>query len=192
MKSSLAVVFLLATISVSAQSRSLFKSSSSIRADIEKVADDYYENFDNIKGDTIMETVSSVEFSSKIIPEGAIETTITKYKTPLTYSWQSTLFKTEEFKEAVAKYKQVYRQINGATLTFHDNAAYKLSGKYDAPDEARAFASSILDIGTYDHNLKSFKIEVALNYAFPEWIVKIFVYEKVADEDIRPSSGYTR
>jgi len=191
MKRLIAVVLCFTTISNYAQSKfSFFKSASSIKPDIEKVVRDYFENFDNIKGDTIMQTVSTIEFSSKIIPAGSLETTITKYKTPKTYSWQSTLYKTEEFKEAVAKYRQYYHQLNGATFTFSDKKTYRMAGNYDTPDEGRTFASSVLEAHSYDPGMKLFKIEIALDYLFPDWTVKIMVYEKVADEDIRPSSGY--
>ncbi len=193
MKRLTAVVFLFTTVSIYAQPKlSLFKSSPSIKPDIDKVVQDYFDNFDNIKGDTLMQTVSTIEFDSKIIPAGSLETTITKYKTPKTYSWQSTMFKTEEFNEAVAKYKQYYRQLNGATFTFSNKTSYRISGAYDAPDENRTFASSILETNTYDRTLKLFKVEIALDYAFPEWTVKIMIYEKIADQDIRPSSGYTQ
>jgi hypothetical protein len=159
---------------------------------MEKVVGDYFENFNNIKGDTIMETVSTIEFYSNVIPQGATETSITNYKTSKTYSWQSTLFTSEEFKEAVAKYKQYYRQLNGATFTFSDKTSYKVSGNYDTPTEDRSFASSTLEVSSYDRNLKHFKIEVGLNYFFPDWKVRIFIYEKLSDEDIRPSSNYIR
>lgn len=139
-----------------------------------------------------MQTVSTVEFYSKVIPAGATETSITKYKTSKTYSWQSTLFSSEEFKTAVEKYKQYYRQLNGATFTFSDKTSYKLSGNYDTPNEERTFASSTLEVSSYDRNLKNFKVEIGLNYFFPDWQVRIMVYEKLSDEDIRPSSGYAR
>ena len=36
--------------------------------------------------------------------------------------------------------------------------------------------------------MNQFKIEIALNYGLmPEWSVKIYVYEKEDDEDIRPT-----
>lgn len=193
MKQLIAVVIIFTTISLSAQPKlSIFKNSSSVKFDIEKVVGDYYDNFNNIKGDTLVQSVSTIEFYSKVIPKDALDATITNYKTSKTYSWQSTMFTSEEFKDAVAKYKQYYRQLNGATFTFSDKTSYRLSGDYDAPDESRAFASSTLEPGSYDRNLKNFKIEVGLNFAFPEWTVRIMVYEKIADEDIRPSSGYLR
>jgi hypothetical protein len=163
------------------------KATPSVKFVIEKVAQDFYQNFNNIKGDTLNATGSAIEFTSRVAPVGALETSITKYVDPDSYSWQSTLFKTEEYESAIAKYKEYYRQINGATLTFYDKTSYKLSGYYDIPDENRSFASSILELNGNNHDLQLFKVEVALNYSMPDWSVKIMVYEKVADKDIRPT-----
>ena len=165
----------------------LAKSTPSVKFVVEQVARDFYQNFNNIKGDTLNITGSAIEFTSKVVPVASLSTSITKYVNPDSYSWQSILFKSEEYEAAVAKYKEYYRQINGATLTFYDKTSYKLSGYYDIPDENRAFASSILELNGTNHDLQLFKVEVALAYTMPEWFVKIMVYEKVADKDIRPT-----
>jgi hypothetical protein len=78
--------------------------------------------------------------------------------------------------------------LNGANLTFYDRTSSKLTGPYDVPDEDRSFASSILELDSKKHDLQLFKVEVALNYSFPQWTVKIMVYEKIADENMRPSA----
>lgn len=162
-------------------------SAPSIKSVVEKVARDYYQNFNNIKGDTINQTGSTIEFKSKVAPVGATETSITKYIDPYSYSWQTTMFQSEDYPTAVAKYKEYYHQLNGATLTFYDKTSYKLSGQYDTPDESRSFASSILELDGTNHDLQLFKVEVALNYTMPNWTVKVIVYEKVSDSEIRPS-----
>ncbi|HEY9341563.1 MAG TPA: hypothetical protein VIQ23_08290 [Hanamia sp.] len=191
MKLLLIVVFIFTTLSLCAQIKlPALKSSPSVKPDVEKVARDYYQNFNNIKGDTLMQTAGTIEFQSKIIPAGSLESTITKYSDPNSYSWQAIMFQTEDFKEAVSKYKQYYRQLNGANLTFYDRTSSKLTGPYDVPDEDRSFASSILELDSKKHDLQLFKVEVALNYSFPQWTVKIMVYEKIADENMRPSALY--
>ncbi|MDP4282927.1 MAG: hypothetical protein Q8891_00765 [Bacteroidota bacterium] len=73
MKRLTTVVLCFATICTYAQSK-LPNPRVSIKPDIEKVVYDYFDNFDNIKGDTILQSVSTIEFSSKIIPEGSTET----------------------------------------------------------------------------------------------------------------------
>ena len=163
------------------------KSAPSLKPVIEKVARDYYQNFNNIKGDTVSQTESTIEFKSKIIPEGAIDASITKYINPYSYSWQTTMFQSEDYLAAVGKYKEYYNQLNGCTLTFYDKSSYKLGGNYDTPDENRAFASSILQLDNTNPDLKLFKVEVALTYSIPDWTVRIMVYEKVADDEIRPT-----
>jgi hypothetical protein len=188
MKQLFTCVLISFSFAVNAQPKfSLHKSSPSIKPVIEKVARDYYQNFNNIKGDTINETVSTIQFKSRVAPPGALSTSITKYVDPYSYTWQSTMFESEDYEAAVAKYKEYFRQLNGCTLTFYDKSAYKLSGNYDAPDEARAFASSILQLEGNNHDLELFKVEVALNYSLPTWNVKILIYEKLADNKVRPT-----
>lgn len=188
MKKLLPVALLLASSSLYAQLKlPVLKSASSIKGDLEKVIRDYSQNFNNIKGDTLRNSGNTVEFSSKVVVNGALETTITQYQTPNTYSWQTTLFQTEKYEEAVSKYRQLFRQLNGSVFTLHDRSSMKLKGSYDTPDESRAFASSVLESdGTYMDE-QAFKIEIALNYSFPEWKVRIMIYEKVSDQNIRPT-----
>ena len=187
MKKLFTVVCVLSATSIFAQPKlPVFKNSPSIKNDIEKVAADYFENFNNVKGDVIMETTSTIQFQSKVVPAGALDATITKYKSLQSYSWQSTLFRSEEFDKAVAKYKQYFRQLDGSNFNL-DHNNYRISGIYDQPDEGRSFASSTLEIAGQEINLRLFKVEIGINFVFPEWVVKVLIYEKISDEDIRPS-----
>lgn len=189
MKQLFAFLFIFPAFTISAQPKlSLHKSSPSIKPVIEKVARDYYQNFNNIKGDTVNENGTTIEFTSKISPEGALETSITKYVDPYSYTWQTTMFESEDYNEAAAKYKEYFRQLNNCTLNFYDKTSYKLVGNYDIPDEDRAFASSILQLNATNHDLELFKVEVALNYSMPSWTVKVMIYEKIADDKIRPTT----
>ena len=188
MKQLTVIVLLFTCLSISAQPKlPKLKAAASIKGDIEKVAQDYYNDFHNIAGDTLLRSQNEIEFTSKILPAGAIESRITKFIEPNTFIWQATMYTTEEFTEAVAKYKQYYRQLNGTNLKIDLSGSYKLTGEYDMPDEGRGFASSYLKFDGTSDDLKQFKIEVALNYSFPEWSVRILMYEKESDEEIRPT-----
>ena len=188
MKKLIVPLCLLLSISAIAQPKLVpLKATPSIKPAIEKVARDYYQDFNNIKGDTLNESAGSIEFKSKVIPEGSLNTAITKYVDPYSYTWQSTMFQSEDYGAAVAKYKEYYRQLNGCRLTFYDKSSYKLEGAYDKPDETRPFASSILELDSTNLDLELFKVEIALNYSMPNWTVNIMVYEKLADDKIRPT-----
>lgn len=180
--------FIFQTFSASSQPLlSLKKSSNTLKPIVEQVARDYYQNFDNIKGDTINETLSNIEFTSKVAPLGALSTSITKYINPYSYTWEATMFQTEDYAEAVGKYKEYYKQLNGCKLTFYDKTSYKLEGVYDNPDESRAFASSILQLDGVNHDLELFKVEIGITYSLPDWTVKVMIYEKMGDNVIRPT-----
>lgn len=180
--------FIFPAFSAFAQPRlSLKKTSNTLKPIVEQVARDYYQNFNNIKGDTINATQSTIEFTSKVSPMGALATSITKYINPYSYTWEATMFQSEDYAEAVEKYKEYYKQLNGCKLTFYDKTSYKLEGGYDAPDESRGFASSILQLDAVNHDLELFKVEIGLTYSLPDWTVKVMVYEKVSDEKIRPT-----
>jgi hypothetical protein len=189
MKKVCLLVFVLSTFNITAQNKlPVFKLTSAITPDIVKVARDYYDHFFNIKGEEISETESTIEYKSKILPEGALESTITQIKSlHNVYSWQAIMMNTDDRDKAVAKYKQIYRQLNGANFVMNDGKTCKIRGSYDVPDDDRAFASSILEPDVKEKYLQRLKIEVAINYNMPEWTVKILIYEKESDEDIRPT-----
>jgi hypothetical protein len=187
MKKSFTAFCVLLAFAASAQPRLTLTTSPSIKPVIEKVARDYYQNFNNIKGDTTNVTESTIEFTSKVTPPGSLGTSITKYIDPYSYTWETAMFQSEDYQQAVDKYKEYYKQLNGCSLTFYDKKSYKLIGGYDTPDENRTFASSILQLNGTNHDLQLFKVEVALNYSMPDWTVKIMIYEKVADDKIRPT-----
>jgi hypothetical protein len=189
MKKLCSLLLFIVTLNLSAQSKlPVLKVPSSIKLDIEKVTRDYYDHFFNIKGEKISETESTIEYSSKIRPQGSLGSSITQIKSiQNVYSWQAIMLNTEDYETAVEKYKQIYHQLNNASFVMHDNKAWKFKGVYDTPDEGRGFASSILEPDVTEKYLKKLKIEVALNYNMADWSVRILVYEKEADEDIRPS-----
>ncbi|MEO8765886.1 MAG: hypothetical protein ABI416_16415 [Ginsengibacter sp.] len=189
MKKLCMLVFILSAITVDAQNKLPgLKLTPTIAPDVLKVARDYYDHFFNIKGEKIFETESTIEYKSKILPQGALESTITQIKNlQNVYSWQAIMMNTDDYEKAVAKYKQIYRQLNGASLIMNDGRTCKMKGPYDAPDDGRAFASSILEPDVTEKYLQRLKIEVGLNYNMSDWSVKILIYEKESDEDIRPT-----
>jgi hypothetical protein len=172
----------------SQQKLSTAKVSNNIKPDMQKIIGDYYDHFYNIKGEMLSESVSTIEYQSKVVPQGALESIITEIKSlHNVYSWEATMLKTDDFEKAVEKYKQIYRQLNGASFKMYDNKSWKFKGTYDTPDDGRAFASSILEPEVAEKVLQRLKIEVALNYNMSEWTIKLFVYEKEADDEIRPT-----
>ena len=81
MKKLLIPVLIFSGISVRAQNKlPVIKVANIIKPDIEKVARDYYQHFYNIKGHPILESVNTIEYQSKVIPQGASDCIITEIK----------------------------------------------------------------------------------------------------------------
>ena len=79
---------------------SAFKDSHTIKPDIEKVVKDYYDHFHNIIGEKIIESESTVEYQSNVLPQGALESSITQIKSlHNVYSWQATMMNTMNMKK---------------------------------------------------------------------------------------------
>ena len=163
------------------------KSVTGIKPEVQQLIHAYFQHFDGAKGDTLSQSNGSTIYSSRILPPGAIESSITQYKPGNSYSWQATILRTEDFDKAVDLYKKYYQQLNGMSVVMDDKSTSKLAGQFDRPEESRSFASSILELQKVNRGLKLLKVEISMNYSLPEWTVKLLIYEKQADEDMRPT-----
>jgi hypothetical protein len=105
MKKLFTSVYFFLTLPLFAQNKPPFlKVANTIKPDIEKVARDYYDHFYNIKGEKISATESTIEYQSKVIPEGATESIITEIKSlHNVYSWHAAMLNTEDYNKAVEK-----------------------------------------------------------------------------------------
>lgn len=157
---------------------------SSFRADIQKVVDQYPHQYAEIRGEVINQNPQTVEYASLIKPDGVEGATITKYSAlgKEVVTWQSTVLVTEDFEAAAKKYKWLYQQLKGMDIKYVADL-YTLRGPYTEPDESIGFATSIL---TPDHPplpLARLKVEVQLNFEFPEWKVGLLIYDKEREDE---------
>jgi hypothetical protein len=157
---------------------------SGFRNDMQKVVEAFPHQFESIRGAVIAKNPQTVEYASLVKPDGAQETMIVKYSSvekPI-YSWQSVLLTTEYFDEAFKKYKATYNQLKGMNVKYVADL-YTLRGTYEEPDESRKFTTSILAPQHPPLALKKLKVEVSMQFEFPEWKVAVLVYEKEKEDE---------
>ena len=66
---------------LSAQSKlKIFKTAPSIQPDIERVVNDYYGRFFHLLGEKIDDNMNTIEYKSKLLPPGALQSTIIQLK----------------------------------------------------------------------------------------------------------------
>jgi hypothetical protein len=156
----------------------------SFRSEFQKVIEDFTHNFSSIRGDLMVKNPQTIEYTSLITPAGTADPFITEYSSggKEVYSWQATIIKTESFPEAEKKYKWLFNQLKGMNVKYVVDQ-YTLRGKYEAPSESIKFATSELALAHPPAALKKLKIEVSMQFEFPEWKVGLLVYEKEKEDD---------
>ena len=175
MKISWTKVLLLMTILAGSSSQAQLRvpvTNNDLRINLQKIVSDFPNQFSALRGDTLIENPQSIEFASRLEFSGAMENSITQYKSikPI-YSWQALLINTEEFDEAEKKYKWLYNQLKVMTIALDNGYSFTMSGDYEAPDESRKFSSSIFKLTPNASTMPKLKIEVSMQFEFPFRIV---------------------
>ena len=173
----------------SAQSHAQFRfpvTNNDLRNNLQKVMADFPQEMKNIKGDLLAQNPQTVEYSTLLKFEGSEENTLTQYnaKKPI-YSWQAVILTTEDFEEATKKYKWLYNQLKVMTIKLGDDYTFSLSGNYEAPEESKKFSASTFQLTPAATLLPKLKIEVGLQFYFPEWKVNLTVYQKEREDNER-------
>jgi hypothetical protein len=184
-----ALIVVFFALSSSAQLRAITSRllvTGSIRSDIQKVVAEYPYHFQSIKGEVIDKNPQSIEYASTLKPGDAKQSSIIQYSsgTNAIYSWQALMLVTEDFETAVKKYKSFYQQLNGANV-YYIKDQYTLKGHFDAADESRKFATSTLALANPPTPLQKLRVDINLQFEFPEWKVSLVVYEKEREDDER-------
>lgn len=177
-----ALLFLMHSFYASAQLK--LPINSSIRTNFQKILNEYPQHFESIRGDIINQNPQTIEYASQLKLGDAQECMIVKYSSggkPI-YTWQALMFSSEDFEAASKKYKWLFNQLKGMNI-FYVNDQYTLKGNFEEATETRKFTSSILVPAAPPEPLKKLKIDVAMQFEFPEWKVNLLVYEKEREDD---------
>ena len=154
------------------------------RADVQKVVEDYPHQFASIRGPIVVTNPQTVEYSSLLTPQGVEASTVVQYSalSKDIYSWQATVLTTESYEEAQKKYKWLYQQLKGMNVKYVADL-YTLRGAYEQPSESRKFTTSVLTLQAPPTPLQKLKVEVSMDFEFPEWKVSLMVYEKEREDE---------
>lgn len=154
-----------------------------LRSDLQKVVAEFTHNFESIRGEVINQNPQTTEYLSQVKIADAKECIITRYSSSLkpVYTWQALMFVSEDFEAAAKKYKWLFSQLKGMNV-YHVSDQYSLQGKFEAAEEGSKNNSSVLTVFDPPAALKKLKLEVSLQFDFPEWKLNLLVYEKEKDD----------
>ncbi len=171
----------------SAQIKNTF---TTIRPQLEKVINDYPNQFALIKGQQNQADPSTIEYSSKVEMKGAVETKIIGYPAnkKINWLWEAKLLVTEDINELKKQYKAYYNDILGKSLFSKGaNNSIQPSNTYASPSDELRLWSNQFHINDATGEFSKLVIDLVAEFQNFEWVVYLRVYDKEKDADMRPT-----
>ena len=131
---------------------------------LEKIVLDFRFNYNNIKGNSLMQEGGTETFESSIKLPGSQDCSITYYssKVDTSASWQAILYKGSNYQEAVRIYQNIFRLVKKSHLNWIDRSLMRFTGSLEPAKEEIGFATSILQLDVEDVRYKKFAAEIEL------------------------------
>jgi len=151
---------------------------------IERVIEDFPNQFKNIIGEPIIQNPQSTDYHCNIAINDAEESLITKYTSSdkNIYSWQAVMLTTEDFEAAKRKFHSLYSVLNN-----HPVNGSLLKGDYEAPAEDKTFTSVLFSLSSNDEATKRIKVELVMESQMMDWKIKVLVYDREREDNEKGS-----
>lgn len=148
-------------------------------AAIEKVIQDYPNQFKNITGQLLLEKQQTADYQSSIQIPGAVSCQVIKYNLGRKETcWRAELLQTAQFSDARNLYKEVYSQIRNTIIKIEGEKPYILNGQYNIPDERKRFHSVVFSMLPSVGDMQKLKVELSLVQHDGIWKVVLLVHDQ--------------
>ena len=159
---------------------------------LEKVIQDYPNQFKNIKGDLLASNAREADYKSVVTIPGSESSTVTQYTGTDKHivSWQAVLYSSNDFDKAEKKFKTLYSEITNTIVRMEGERPVILNGMYEAPNENRNLNTVAFDLLPATGPTRQLKVDLVLQKRDHHWIVVLCAYDKDGkEEEVLASSG---
>jgi hypothetical protein len=152
---------------------------------LERVIQDYPNQFKNIKGDLLTSNQREVEYKSVVTIPGSESSVVTQYTGADKHivSWQAILYSSTDFDKAENKFKSLFGEIKNTIVRLEGERPVILNGKYETPEEGRNTTTVAFDILPSTGPTRQLKVDLALQKLNRRWVVVLSVYDKDRKEE---------
>jgi hypothetical protein len=189
----LTLLFVVFTVFSPAQAQlKVFNNSPEFKQALDKIMSDYCNQFRNLKGEALVNNPESSEFTSLVQLPGSEECSIIQMRNTRheTAAFQALMLSSEDYEAASKKYRQLYNQLHNASIRLDNGGMrYTVKGEMEKPSDEKKIISTLFEITPYTNLNKNVHIELSMAYELMEWKVRIAVYDKVDDAEVRPSAN---
>lgn len=147
---------------------------------LEKVIQDYPNQFKNIRGELLESNQRSAQYKSNIAIPGSVSTTVTQYAVADKHmvSWQTTIYATSQFDDAKKRFKELYGEIKNTIIKLDGEKPVILNGQYEMPTEEKKYTTVLFDLLPATGLTQKLKIDLMLEKVNSEWKIVLSVYDK--------------
>ena len=153
---------------------------------LERVIQDYPNQFKNIKGDLLASNPREAEYKSVVTIPGAESATVTQYTGTERHivSWQTILYSSNDFDKAEQKFRELFDEIKNTIVRLEGERPVILNGKYETPEEGKTHTTVVFDILPATGSTRQLKVDMTLQkQRNGRWTVVLSVYDKDRKED---------
>ena len=174
-------LFIILLSSASTFSQGVFNNNTNLA--LQKVIEDYPNNFNNIRGDKISGNQQTADYQSKIIVPGAGASIITRHSTSRAevFSWKAEMFESGNFEESKERFKKIFDNIKNTIVKIDGLPPYILSGKYEYPAEDKKSTSIAFQLLPANGELQKLTVDLTLHNIPGGWKISLSVHEKDVD-----------
>jgi hypothetical protein len=159
---------------------------------LEKVIQDYPNQFKNIKGALVASNAHEAEYKSVVTIPGSESSTVIQYTGTDKHivSWQAVLYTSTDFDNAEKKFKALFSEITNTIVHMDGERPVILNGLYETPVENRNLTTVSFDLLPAAGPTRQLKVDLILQKHDHQWTVVLSAYDKDRKEDeVLVSSG---
>ena len=178
------LAIIVATCSVDLFAQGVF--SNTTHTAVEKVIEDYPNQFRNIKGQVLIQDAQAIAYESSVKIPGSISCIVSQSKSSRqSMSWKAELFTSSNFTESSARYTDLYNQMKNAIIKLQGSKPYILSGQYTAPENSKSFQAVVFSMLPATGVLQKIKVEISLEREGSTWKVQLSIYDDQDEQFVR-------
>lgn len=175
MKRVVPVLLLLMVTTLTVHAQGVFNNQTN--AALQRVIEDYPNQFKNIKGDLLQESTGAADYQSKVQIPGALNCVISVVTQPSAISnWTCSVFASADYDKARQRYQQLYDQISNTIIRIKGQKPFILNGSFNTPDQDSKSTATRFNMTPAPECVQHLKIEINLRFR-DEWEVTLSVYE---------------
>jgi hypothetical protein len=168
------LAIILVSCAVDLRAQSVF--SNGTNTALERVLQDYPNQFRNIRGTVLIKNAHVTDYESSVKIPGSVSCVVSQTNSSnQAMSWKAELFTSSNFDDASQKYTDLYKQIKNTIIRLKGSKPYILAGQYAAPEKNKTYQSLVFNLLPASGELQKIRVEISLEQQGAIWKLQLTI-----------------